>query len=50
MNNWTIIIYYIYALAIILLTGYAVFILNHSGWYWLLAIIFLSISPTSKKD
>lgn len=31
MNNLTILIYYTFALIVIILTGYVVFILNHSA-------------------
>lgn len=50
MNNWTIIIYYIYALTVILLTGYVVFILDYSGWWFAMALVLLNISPTGKDD
>lgn len=50
MNNYTIIIYYIYALTVILLTGYVVFILDYNGWWFAMALVLLNISPTNKKD
>jgi hypothetical protein len=45
MNNITIIIYYIYVIIVIILSGYAVFALDHSGWWFLLTVYFISISP-----
>lgn len=49
MNNPTILIYYTFALIVIILTGYVVFILNHLGWWFLLDLIILEMSPTLKK-
>lgn len=44
-------IYYIYCLAVIFATGYVVFVLDRSGWWFLLAIVLLEISPAIKtKD
>jgi hypothetical protein len=38
--------YYLYSLAVILATGYIVFWKDHSGWWFLLAALFLNNSPT----
>lgn len=48
MNNYTILIYYIYALAVITLSGYVVFVLDYSAWWFLLTLIFLDITPNKK--
>ncbi len=50
MNNLTILIYYIFLIIIIAFTGYVVFVLNHSGWWFLLTILFSQISPISKNN
>lgn len=49
MNNYTVLIYYIYTLTVLILTGYVVFILDHSGAWFILAALFLDNSPTTKK-
>jgi len=38
--------YYIFCLIVLFGTGYVVFILNRSGWWFLLAIIIINASPT----
>lgn len=45
MNNKTILIYYLYVLIIIFGCGYAVFYLDASGWWFLLALLLTGISP-----
>lgn len=51
MNNRTLLIYYIYVLTVLGACGYVVFGLNHSGWWFVLALIFIEISPkTDKKE
>ncbi|MBP4137430.1 hypothetical protein [Flavobacterium geliluteum] len=50
MNNLTLIIYYIYAIIVIALTGYVVFVLNHSGWWFIVTAIFLTATPSTKKN
>ena len=51
MNNKTLLIYYIYVLIVLGACGYVVFGLGHSGWWFLLALIFIEISPKAdKKD
>lgn len=47
-NNTVFVSYYIYCIVIIGVFSYAVFILNRSGWWFALALILLSISPTIK--
>lgn len=47
MNNKTIMIYYLYVLALLVLTGYAVFEKDVSGWWFLLTALFSSVTPTS---
>lgn len=51
-NNWVFLAYYLYAVSVVSIFSYAVFWLDKSGWYWLLALIMLNISPTitTKKD
>lgn len=48
MNNKTIIIYYLYVLLLVVLTGYAVFEKDASGWWFLLTALFSSAVPYSK--
>jgi hypothetical protein len=50
MNNQTILIYYIYALIVIILSGYVIFILDFSGWWSLLTLVLLNISPTADNN
>lgn len=51
MNNLTILIYFVFVITIITLTGYVVFILNHSGWWFLAAILLVTqIRPINKND
>jgi hypothetical protein len=50
MNNWTVLIYYIYCLLVIFATGYVVFELNHSGWWFLLALLLCNSAPETKKE
>jgi hypothetical protein len=50
MNNNTLIIYYIFVLAVLALTGYAVFVLNASGWWFCLASIVMGATPESNND
>ena len=49
MNNLTILIYYIYATIIIALSGYVVFVLNHSGWWFILTFLFIQVTPVNSK-
>ena len=51
-NNWVFLAYYLYAVSVVCIFSYAVFGLDKSGWYWVLALIMLNISPTitTKKD
>lgn len=51
-NNWIFLAYYLYAVSVVSIFSYAVFWLDKSGWYWLIALIMVSISPTikTKKD
>ncbi|WP_165764223.1 hypothetical protein [Flavobacterium oreochromis] len=49
MNNLTVLIYYIYVVVICSLTGYVVFILNESVWWFIPAFLLIQISPNSKK-
>lgn len=49
MNNLTVLIYYIYIVVICSLTGYVVFILNESVWWFIPAFLLIQISPNSKK-
>jgi hypothetical protein len=49
MNNLTIFIYYAFCIIIIFLTGYVVFVLNHSGWWFILCLAIIQMSPTSKS-
>ena len=46
MRYLVFVAYYIYAIVIILLTGYVVFILGHSGWWFALTIVLLSPTPS----
>lgn len=46
MNN---LIYYIFALILIIGTCYIVFGLGHSGWWFLMLLILLDIKPTAGK-
>ena len=50
MDNKTILIYYIYALIVIILSGYVVFVLDFSGWWFLLTLVLLDIKPKTKDD
>lgn len=50
MNNKTVLIYYIYVLTLIVLTGYVVFILDYSGWWFLLTILLMEVAPKSKGN
>ena len=51
MNEQRLLIYYIYVLIVLGACGYVVFGLGHSGWWFLLALIFIEISPKAdKKD
>jgi len=51
MNNKTILVYYIYVLIVLGACGYVVFGLGHSGWWFLLALVLIEISPkTNKKE
>jgi hypothetical protein len=45
-----IIAYYSYCLLVIFATGYVVFELNHSGWWFLLALMLCNSSPEIKKE
>lgn len=45
-NNWVFIAYYIYAVSIIFGTGYVVFFLNKSGFWFLFCLILLMQSPS----
>ena len=49
MNNKTLIIYYIYVLLVLAVFSYAVFVLDHSGWWFILALLFIEISPKNDK-
>ena len=44
-----IIAYYIYCLLIMLGCGYAVFVLDASGWWFLLALLLCNASPEIKE-
>lgn len=46
--NWIFALYYIYCLLLILGTGYVVFILDFSGAWFILTLIFCSTSPQIK--
>jgi hypothetical protein len=48
MNNKTLIIYYTFVLIVLALTGYAVFILKASGWWFLFTLLIMDASPYSK--
>ena len=48
-NNWVFIAYYIFAVFVVGLFSYAVFWLDKSGWWFLIALILLNISPTIKN-
>jgi hypothetical protein len=45
-----IIAYYIYCLLIIFGCGYAVFVLDASGWLFLLALLLCNASPEIKQN
>ena len=45
-----IIAYYIYCLLIMFGCGYAVFVLDASGWYFLLAFLLCEASPEFKTN
>ena len=45
-----IITYYIYCLLIIFGCGYAVFVLNASGWWFMLALLLCDTSPEIKQN
>ena len=52
-NYWVFIAYYIFAVFVVVeLFSYAVFWLDKSGWWFLMALILLNISPTieNKKE
>jgi hypothetical protein len=44
-----IIAYYIYCLLVIFATGYVVFELNHSSWWFLLALVLCDSAPYQTK-
>ena len=46
-KNWIYVAYYVYAIFIICLFSYAVFWLDKSGWWFLLAVVLLDIQPKS---
>ena len=48
-NYWVFIAYYIFAVFVVGLFSYAVFWLDKSGWWFLMALILLNISPTIKN-
>jgi len=49
MNNKTIIIYYLFVLAVLALFTWIVFIEGHSGWWFLLAILLTQMIPQERK-
>lgn len=44
--------YYLYAIFVVASCGYVVFYLNRSGWWFLLALLLVNITPkiSSKKE
>lgn len=50
--NWVFICYYVYCVMVLILTGYVVFILNNSGWWFLVAFLMMQVTPsrTYKND
>lgn len=44
-SNWVFIAYYIWALTLLILTGYVVFFLGFSGWWFLFTTIIISATP-----
>lgn len=52
MNKYLVfIVYYLYCMIIVIGTGYVVFGLNRSGWWWLMAIVLMClVMPYSKKE
>jgi len=51
-NQWVFIAYYFYCTVLVLATGYVVFFLNRSGWWFLMTLLLVNISPsvTSKSE
>jgi len=49
-NNWIFIAYYIYAIVVVILSGYVIFVLNRSGWWMLVTFLLLNISPSIKQS
>lgn len=47
-NNWIFLAYYVYAAIVVVMFSYAVFWLNHSGW-WFLVAFFMLPETTSKR-
>ena len=51
-SNWVYVAYYIYAIFVVCLFSYVVFWKDFNGWWFLMALILLNISPTitNKKE
>lgn len=45
-NNLIFALYYLYAMIVICIFSYAVFWLDKSGWYFLLCLLLLQITPS----
>lgn len=48
-DNWIFIAYYIYAVLIVFGTGYVVFFLNRSGWWFVVTLVLIGITPSIKS-
>lgn len=49
-NNTVVALYYLVCLAIYVGTGYVVFYLGHSGWWYVLAVLItMALAPSEKE-
>jgi hypothetical protein len=50
MKYLVFIFYYIYAIVVVGIFSYVIFVLNKSAWWFVLAVLLLNNSPIIKKD